>query len=67
MQSRVKNAPEELVDKDNHAFDALKYFLKRFPVGTPIPKAEKKEANFEFWRDMNKRRVKLSYVREFVR
>jgi hypothetical protein len=67
MQARVKNQPEELVDKDNHAFDALKYFLKRFPVGAPVQVKPKKEADFAFWRDMSKRRTKLSYVREFAR
>lgn len=26
-----RSQPEELVDKDNHAWDALKYFIKKFP------------------------------------
>ena len=67
MAMRTRNQPEELVDKDNHAWDALKYFLKRFPVGAPVPKVEKKEANFAFWRDMSKNKVKMSYVREFAK
>lgn len=69
LQAKVKNQPESLVDKDNHAWDALKYWLKRFPVGVPQLAKIERQADFNFWRDMGKRRskVKLSYVREFAK
>jgi hypothetical protein len=67
LQNRVKNQPEVLLDKDNHAWDALKYWLKRFPVGVAKRREEKKEANFAFWRDRHKSKVKMSYTREFAK
>ena len=50
-----KDQPEELVDKDNHAWDDLKYFLQKFP-----PKPEKRKdpqapATFDWWRQQVKR------------
>ena len=45
-----RDQPEELVDKDNHAWDALKYFLRRFPP-TPIrPKPPPRDATFGWWK-----------------
>lgn len=44
-----KNQREVIVDRDNHAWDALKYFLKRFPT-TNKPKEPRNETNtFEWW------------------
>lgn len=41
--------PEELVDKDNDAFDAMKYFLLKFPP-TPVQhKAAQKAGSFAWW------------------
>jgi hypothetical protein len=38
VQARVKDQPEQLVDKDNDAWDALCYFLRQFPsVTAPTP------------------------------
>lgn len=68
LQQRSKNQPETLLDKDNHAWDALKYWLKRFPVGTTPPVSKPKEADFEFWKNAAKRpRLKNSYIRNFAR
>lgn len=45
-----REQPESLVDKDDHAWDSLKLFLKRFPP-TPKELAEKKQpGNFQWWR-----------------
>ena len=49
-----RSQPEELVDKDNHAWDGMKYFLRRFP---PKPKAARAEATpntFLWWRKQAK-------------
>jgi len=46
----TKNNPEELIDKDNHAWDAFKYFIKRHP---PKPKQrgpESTAATFAWWK-----------------
>ena len=51
-QMSVKvNQKESLVDKDNHAFDALKYFLKRFPYENEKREKQKKSDNtFDWWK-----------------
>jgi hypothetical protein len=45
-----RSQPEELVDKDNHAFDALKYLLKRFPPPEAKRKPEANPNSFLWWR-----------------
>lgn len=65
MVARTKNTPEALVDKDNHAWDALKYWLKRFPVGAKTQVVKPKQADFSFWRDRKRSKVKQSYIRDF--
>lgn len=67
--SKFKNQPEQLVDKDNHAWDALKYWLRKFPVGVRIMPEKKKEADFEFWMNLGKQpsKLKKSYIRDFAR
>jgi hypothetical protein len=45
-----RNVQEELVDKDNHAWDALKYFLRRFPPKPKLKLAEKQPNTFQWWR-----------------
>ena len=45
-----RNQPEELVDKDNHAFDGLKYLLKKFPPPAEFVKPELKPGTFSWWR-----------------
>jgi hypothetical protein len=70
LMGQKRNPSEQFVDKDNHAWDALKYWLLRFPVGAKAQVETEKVANFEWWRDLHakKRRngVLPSYRREFV-
>ena len=42
--------PEQWVDKDNDAWDSLKYFLQRFPPRPESERAEAKPASFAWWR-----------------
>lgn len=49
-----RDQPEELVDKDNHAWDALKMFLKRFPPPSAQKKPEKVPNTFSWWRKVAK-------------
>lgn len=67
LQLRTRNQPEQLLDKNNHAWDALKYWMKRFPVGVKTQPEAPKEADFNWWMKKAKEpRLKNSYVREFV-
>ncbi len=50
-----RNQPEELVDKDNHAWDSLKYLLKKHPPPQSFTKPETKPNSFAWWRNQNKR------------
>jgi hypothetical protein len=45
-----RDQPEELVDKDNHAFDAMKYFLRRFPPAPRRAKPPPPSATFGWWK-----------------
>jgi hypothetical protein len=45
-----KEQPEQLVDKDNHAWDSAKYFLMRFPPKALVQKPEDKGNTFAWWR-----------------
>jgi len=45
-----RNQPEELIDKDNHAFDGLKYLLKKFPPPPHFLNPEMKPNSFAWWR-----------------
>ena len=47
-----RSQPEELVDKDNDAWDSLKQFLLRFPPTPQLDKAKDKPNSFEWWRAM---------------
>lgn len=42
--------PETLVDKDNDAWDALKYFLQNFPPPMKKPKPQAQPNTFEWWK-----------------
>lgn len=49
MSAKV-NQKEGLVDKDNHGWDALKYFLKTFPYKTEKPEEQVTSPNsFSWW------------------
>lgn len=62
--------PEELVDKDNDPWDALKYFLQRFPPRPLVKQAMQKPGSFAWWRDQAKREREgdavATYKREMV-
>lgn len=45
-----RSQPEELVDKDNHAWDGLKYLLKKHPPPASFTKPETKPNTFAWWR-----------------
>lgn len=61
---------EQLVDKDNHAWDGLKMFLKRFPPRPMTAKPPQKPATFLWWREQAIRAAKGkpvgTYKREMV-
>lgn len=64
-----RDAPEELVDKDNHAWDGLKMFLKLFPPKPYQVKSSAKPATFDWWRKLAKKEageVLPSYRREMA-
>lgn len=54
-QALSQDAPEALRDKDNHGWDGLKMFLKRFPPSATAPKPAEKPATFEWWRKQARR------------
>lgn len=62
-----KNAPEGLVDRDNHAWDAWKYFIKRFPMGYVKRKDDVQGGSYAWWMDLSKmplrQAVRSSYRR----
>ena len=45
-----RSQPEELVDKDNHAFDGIKYMLKKHPPPLAFTKPETKPNTFSWWK-----------------
>ncbi|KKL51056.1 hypothetical protein LCGC14_2299290, partial [marine sediment metagenome] len=45
-----RDQPEQLVDKDNHAWDSLKYFLQRFPPKAMPRTPDQKPNSFQWWR-----------------
>ena len=49
-QQLTHDASEVLVDKDNHAWDGLKMFLKRFPPTPSTAKPKPEPATFNWWR-----------------
>lgn len=50
-----RSQSEELVDKDNHAFDGIKYLLKKFPPPDSLRKPEANPNSFAWWRAKYKR------------
>lgn len=51
------NPSEDLVQKDNHAWDALKYFLKRFPPKPKLKAAERQPNTFQWWKKSVQRQM----------
>lgn len=60
-----KDQPEQLVDKDNHAWDSLKMFLKKFPPPTPKAKPRAQAGTFDWWRKQLQRQAKGEPLRTF--
>ena len=50
-----RDQPEQLVDKDNHAWDSLKVFLLSFPPRPPVKREIKNPGTFNWWRNAQKR------------
>ncbi len=50
-----RDQPEELVDKDNHAWDSMKMFLKKFPPKAPGTKQKGDPNSFRWWQQLAKR------------
>lgn len=50
-----REQPEELVDKDNHGWDSLKYFLQKFPPKPEKQALPKLPGSFNWWRDTARR------------
>ena len=61
------NTPEELVDKDNHGWDGLKMFLKRFPPAAHRPRPEQRGGSFLWFREQAKRAAKGQPVQSYRR
>ena len=54
MVAQRRAQPEELVDKDNDAFDAMKYFLLKFPPTPQHAKAAQKPGSWAWWQKLAK-------------
>lgn len=73
FQALTKNKPEGLKDKDNHAWDAWKYFMMRFPVIPRVNEPQVSEGGtFEWWKKMAQKgkapkHVTYSFQRSTVR
>lgn len=48
-----RTQPEELVDKDNDSWDALKMFLRRFPPAMQAPPKPKQPGTFDWWKKVS--------------
>jgi len=63
-----RDQPEQLEDKDNHGWDALKMFLKRFPPKPQGERAKEIPGTFDWWREQAKRakrgEMPMTYRRE---
>lgn len=51
----TRDLPEQLVDKNNHAWDGLKMFLKKFPPPPMGKRIEQKPDTFLWWREQAKK------------
>lgn len=69
LHATQKNLPEKIIDKDNHAWDALKYFLLRFPTAPKVKHPFQPVATFDWWKKIAKERKPVGFVyhREMVR
>lgn len=58
-----RDQPEELIDKDNHAWDSLKYFFQRFPPKTPIKGDPKLPNTFDWWQKLSEGKIERTSFR----
>lgn len=56
-----RNQPEDLVDKDNHAWDGLKYLLKKHPPPKTFTHPETKANSFGWWRKQANKPTNQTY------
>jgi len=65
-----KDSPEGLIDKNNHAWDGLKMFLKLFPPTPQEMRQSKKPGSFNWWKEQAKKAAEgqeiSTYHREMV-
>lgn len=57
-----RNKPEEMLDKDNHAWDAFKYFIKRFPPPPSVLMPATVANSFTWWRSISKPEHRTNFV-----
>lgn len=62
-----RSQPEELVDKDNDAFDSLKYFAQRFPPAPQEKKMSTQPNSFAWWQQQAKRAKEGKPVQTYQR
>lgn len=62
---KTRNEPERMVDKNNHAFDALKYFMMRMTGAPTVTKKPDVKPDFTYFKDIHKtRRISGRYTRD---
>ena len=49
-----REQPEELVDKDNHSWDALKQLLRKFPPKFHVKRPGQSPNTFAWWKKLTK-------------
>lgn len=65
-----RDQPEQLVDKDNHGWDSIKMFLKKFPPTPQEVQAAKQPGTFGWWKKQAQKaemgEIPSTYRREMV-
>lgn len=59
--------PEALVDKDDHGWDGLKYYLQKFPPEGQAPRPADTPASFLWWREQATRAQRGQPVASYAR
>jgi hypothetical protein len=58
--------PETLIDRDNDSWDALKYWLLRFPPKASKPKPQQQANTFAWWMRQGQVRLRRGRTRTFI-
>ena len=66
-QAMNQDASEMLVDKNNHGWDGLKMFLKKFPPGPVRSQPKQKPGTFHWFREQAKRAARGEDVQTYSR